>query len=794
MNKAKWTGFWKRYNVIIYNKKKFLKEFSADNLCKKLIKAGIEDKDISTVKKKFNDLSTSFDKEQFNRLVSFFLFNTPAVTKYLKSRSTSKAYVKLARLIAKNDIEDLKNKFDEIHTIYQWEQKPRGALYTCKIVKKINFSDIKSSDFTRYLSRSGLYGKYIPKRSFFYSKVYVIPFVRKQIPYDTYKIIALEKKGRKINILIPSHSEREDYIIKSVLSSKIGSFPDVLETEGSFRLLLNFVKKGYSQHFTLNRITFKKEDHFITAFSTSKKPLSINECGIYDNSKNKLDIESVSDMKLRNRELKGKDTFFVGVRSFNNGDLLGSISLDFAESKLSDNQIKQIKDDFKSDFSLDLKTFISHGDYTDEDICRIFLDSNGRKVNVRYPKAWAIYNDIRKYGLLAKQEKSKDKKYYCFNPHCRLKYVTQWKKYCEGCKSLLYPGKVINVSTIKEEQIISFLIKVFTNNGISYEKFDKVILKKKYSFVQIRLKKDSTVFMPISRKKISDNFLDVASLKFPNTVIIYTGVEGHKFEQEYNIKSIPLYEIFYNIIARKSLSYLSKIANQLTENRVNHIRALSKRVERRITNKNFYINNNKRQKNFGAELFEADCSVLLNYIFSNSLWLGTSKRGKALPDGISAFPLIPGKKGGCFIWDAKFSEKGRLSLGSISKNRKYVIDATSNRSVKQHGGLKSFVIIGNQKAPNNFKRNFKKVTKNRRSFKTTFISNKQLLRIYRYFKKHEKEILSNDLVRNTFLELFKQLFFKHKRIVAESLNDSKIKTVMKENRRKINQLKSSLNI
>jgi len=92
----------------------------------------------------------------------------------------------------------LKKRFTEIFLIYRWELKGRGKLYVSNFKKKVNFSQIKASDFTRYLS-SSLRGKYKSLESFTYNKYIIIPFYRRSGKYQkTYKVLAIKKTRKEL--------------------------------------------------------------------------------------------------------------------------------------------------------------------------------------------------------------------------------------------------------------------------------------------------------------------------------------------------------------------------------------------------------------------------------------------------------------------------------------------------------------------------------------------------------------------------------------------------------------------
>lgn len=246
------------------------------------------------------------------------------------------------------------------------------------------------------------------------------------------------------------------------------------------------------------------------------------------------------------------------------------------------------------------------------------------------------------------------KSVYCFDPYCKLRYNQQWnRKYCPNCGGILFSDKTIVVPTIKKIQIINFLNKISYEKNLVFENFNKTILRKKNNFSQIIINGISLTVLPIT-KILNNNELEILSFRFPNLFLIETMEQSYRITKDYKIISKSLFEFFYNIIYSKPSSAIIDIAKEVKANIMNRVRELAIKSSKRLNDPSFYIDKNSVYKNFGAELFEADCSVIFNYIFSNSIWLGASKRGKQVPDGISAFPISLKKRGGCFIWDAKF--------------------------------------------------------------------------------------------------------------------------------------------
>jgi len=168
--------------------------------------------------------------------------------------------------------------------------------------------------------------------------------------------------------------------------------------------------------------------------------------------------------------------------------------------------------------------------------------------------------------------------------------------------------------------------------------------------------------------------------------------------------------------------------------------------------------------------------------------LGASSRGQAFPDGITAFPFLDTHKG-CFIWDAKFSEGQKVVLGKKEKNENYIKYAKNNFNIKENGGLKGFVFIGNRNAPKNFLREYRKLIGKRR-IKVSFIRPEHLLEIFKHYKTNENRINNNLKVKQIFIELMNKIFFSTVRgNKSFVLQNSYLKQSLENNRKKYKSIK-----
>ena len=786
-------AFWKKIGIIIsVNQDKFIRNFNQEKYVKKLTRSGVTLTDINYIMKKFNSLTTNSDIIEFYRISEFYLKSPSTAQKFFKSKTRPATYRKLINTYCGLSLEDVKTVLFNLSLVYRWEIKGRGSIfYAKKISKRIAIKNIKARDITYHLNRHEDATTYRTFKSFIYNKYRVIPFKRERDEFETYKFIAIKELKKRLEIFITYDSDKEIQIIKNSLSLRIKTFLEIPELRADFSRLLKFIISGASTNFMLIGIKLRKDDYTVTAFPTTRKHQSISQLDFFKRFGDNINEENVLEMLIQHKSIEGKNTFRIEINSILNGNLLGALYIRFVDSKLDDNEIKIIEKDFKADFGVQLRRFIISKKLSNQDICRIYLHNPNnkvrKKIDLHIPEAFTIYNSIKRYGLLPRNKEKSDNKGYCFNSRCRRRHEIQWHRaYCENCQSLLFPGKTVIIPRIDQPQIINFLKQYFAEQNIPYQVFPKYILSKKHLLIQITLNGEQVQFLPLSRK-LSDNEIEIISFRFPALIILDTKGQFDASHDSRAITTIDLYKFYFEIIIKNNGNYLISILRTLNSKKIERIRSMGYLASNRITNYHFYKGKNNVYPNYGAELFEADCSAILNYIFSNSIWLGTAQRGQKVPDGISSLPLRTRQRDGCIMWDAKFAESARVTIGSASKYAHYVKDGKANKTIKSNGGLKAFIFIGNKCPPKCFNRNFKKVAKARRNLKFNFMSNHQLHQIFEFYKKNEPHINSSDQIRIIFFTMIKEVLFKkkNKKTVVEIIENIKLSKLLRETQNSI---------
>ncbi len=178
-------------------------------------------------------------------------------------------------------------------------------------------------------------------------------------------------------------------------------------------------------------------------------------------------------------------------------------------------------------------------------------------------------------------------------------------------------------------------------------------------------------------------------------------------------------------------------------------------------------------------MFEADCSVILDSILGNSLWLGAKHRGSSVPDGFTAFPIL-NQKQGCIIWDGKFSQGKSVVMGNFAKNKRYIKAAKTNASIVANGGLKAFVFLSNNPFPKKFNQKYKSLTKGSR-IKINFLQGAQLKLISDHYNRFEKVIQNNSIAKRHYIDFLKDLLFLKKGVQTEIVETKDLKQKLTAN-------------
>ena len=644
-------------------------------------------------------------------------------------------------------------------------EKGDGRVFEIKYRGKGSIKRINGVIFSRLLSSNHENASYSSLGVFTIGVDTIIPIRKDSEGKSVYKFIRITKNKHTILVRISADSPKEINLIKYKISDYFNSYLDTPEYVGDFAKFLNFLKTGDSEHLTLIGVNYFDKGFKISVFPQNNKDENVTSYGPFKrhvNAFSKENIGNIISVRVANKEIKTRNQTFINFYTFLTEGIIGAVTLSLDDRRLNLAERIKFRKDYISDFDVPLDKLVHLGSIDESEIYRLFLQNiprKQRKLQLRSEASMRIYKLLSESNLISPHFDSEDKGAYCFNSSCRLKFQRKWNlKYCPSCKDLLFVDKKIIVSTIEEKKASEFIYKTCLEIGIQAKKFERRILGRIIYLVEVRNKDNSACLLTIS-KKLNEHQIEVLRFRYPNLILITSKDDQNEFKQA-GVEAIDLYKFAQRLLL-KDTTYLKQLINRAKRNQLDLVRNVVDQIATRFVDEEYYKSKNQIAKNFGAELFEADCYVLLSYIFGNSIWLGANKRGSAFPDGITAFPLTKAKNG-CFIWDTKFCQSNQITFGSTEKNAKYVKDGKSNVSIKDNGGLKGFAFISNSEDSTNFQSKFNKIGKGK-VLKISLWSAKLIVNLFRHYKDHEQDVLQNSKIREIFLDSMKNLFFKAER-------------------------------
>lgn len=762
IEKVSWTRFWTSFEIYIPRTARWRSEYNPASDERRLMRKGVAEEYIKKVRLAFEQ-NYKEPLKQFHRFVNFFIRDTQIILVATNSNNSSEAFHKLFRKLHYSSFPQAKCIFQQIFLIQKFNEKGMGRSYIARYRGTGSIDNIKGTMFARTLSYNDRRAVYKSLPKFKFGGKTILTLLKSGSGRNIHKFIQLDREGGEIQIKISMDSQKEYNLAKFKLSEYFLTLVDTPEYRKNLKEFLKFLKNGESDHFKLIGIVFLDQDHKVSVFPQNNRLENIIRYTPLKEkfSRRRVDfLDKIVDIRITNKEIDTRSEIFIHFHTFYTDGVIGSILLNLQDKRLNSSERDKFHKDFKSDFGLPLDSFIRFDNVSNSDIYKTFLKNVVRKnkqVKLRSPSALEIYRILSSNGLISYEFDSKEQAAYCFNPNCRLKFKLKWnKKSCVNCHERLFRGRTVVVKKINENKVTDLIYKVSSELGFTVDKFERKLLGRKIYVNEIRKDEKSLCVIPIT-KDLNENELEVIRFRYPN-LLLATSKDNSDHISAKHIKVVELYLLIYKLMNKSSSKRtINSFLREVNRDIVRKNRNLSDESSSRFNNDNYYIQKNKEAKNLGAELFEADCSVLLSYIFGNTIWLGARTRGKPFPDGISALPLTE-KANGCFLWDTKFSETGRVVLGKDGKNDNYLKQGRKNPTIKDNGGLKGFVFVSNKTAPNNFLKKFRKLI-GRRRLKVTYLSSDQIFKLYRHYKDFENDINNNRRVQEVFVDSMRGLFF-----------------------------------
>ena len=754
----KWTAFWKGLGISIKKRNIFLRNYNpAKSDYASLMRIGIDRADIDKVRLSFKKYK---DPLLFREFVIFFKKDTATVMRWTGERNISAAFLKLSRIFHYNSFERVKERFHELYLLNEMNRKGEKRKYIGELKKRVSIEKLTIVRFSRLLNLGNKRSSYKALKPFKFDNSLIYP-IRKD--NQVYKFLKISKENNLLTIWVSVDSEKEFRIIRNALRAWFGIYIDTPEVKGDFTKFSAFLKKGESDHFIATGVTYFDDNYRISIFPKYNKPENATKYPPYKSKISRFasPTEKIAKLRILHKDIPTKGHIFINFLTYQTGAIIGAVVLNLDDRGLNSRERDVIRKDFNSDFALPLNEFISCHDLDEKEIYRKLLQNTPKRsteIELRDKNSLTIYKALVDGKLIPWQVELSQER-YCINKGCRLGFIRKLSgTHCENCGERLLNDKKILVEKIPEEKIADFVCESFKKLGLDAIKLRRKLLKRNIFVVAVNDGKNSIEIVTLT-KAIDDSQMEILRFRYPNLLIICSLENFDEFIQK-DIKVEELYEFIY-ILHKSDRKEIKKLITEINNDGIDRVRKYAKSSLSRITEDQFYKDKNTIAKNFGAELFEADCSTLFSYIFGNSIWLGARRRGEALPDGITAFP-ITGSSEGCFVWDSKFFESPRVTLGEKEKNEKYIKCAKTDRSIIDNGGLKGFVFVSNRNAPGNFLKEFQKLTKKRR-IKISFIQANHLASIFNHYKKYENRINNNLMIKKIFIESMDEIFFKTKK-------------------------------
>lgn len=737
---------------------RILKHYNPKKEYPALKQVGVGVEEIDRVRKAF---ATYHDELLFRKFSLFFRRDPPTIQRWTGAADPSAAFIRLFHIFQRNELRRLEKRFQELFLLHKLNEKGEGRKYEAAHGRSGSVLKFDPVRFSRLLNRRDERASFTVLPRIQFGEWTILPLLKKGSGSPVYKFIKLDKKDRKLLVRISADSPKEIELIRSVLNNAFRIYLDTPQVHATFDRLAQFLKTGDASHFLLTGGTYFHDEYRISVLPKYGRPQNIASCSSYSGRlANVSKPEAVfTQMRLLHKEIRARSQVFIDFRTPQSSSIIGAVLLNLNDRRLNSEERERIARDFRSDFELPLNEFIEYEDVPEEDVYKKLLQNIPKQpteFELRSERSLRIYRELVSAGLLPWKVQTNQAR-FCTKQDCRAAYQTKYnQKTCPVCGENMLAGRATVVEDIDEKRVADFAATICQQLGFQTTQFKRRLLTRDILVVEIRNGDDFIELVPIS-KALTDNQTEILRLRYPSLVLLTSRDDAAELRQKH-FETRELSNFAYSVRKPGAQAYVKRLLADSRGERPTHLTNHASGCRLRFVDDSVYLEKNKASKNFGAELFEADCSVLLSCIFGNSIWLGARKRGKALPDGVTAFP-VTGTRNGCFVWDAKFSSTDRVVLGSHDKNRKYISEARANETVAANGGVKGFLFVGNKPAPKTFTGLSRQLVGNKR-IKLSYWEMKHLRTLFDHFRAHQTVINSNNDVRDVFVDAVKELLFK----------------------------------
>ncbi len=781
-SKGNWTRFWRALRVNLGREETWKEEDIYKKDSKRLRRLTVESDDLIKVKDALKKYKSG--DIQFHRFTYFFAKDVETVRRWTKASNVSKAFLKLSNILTSSTRKIAKKKLSELLILIELFRKREIIQYEAKIQETINLSDLSIRGLLQLLKVGERNAGFKIEKEFIFDSFTVYCLSKKTGANEKiYKFILIRKKRSKVLINLALDTSDERNKVLAYISKKFSVPINRVKEKPNLNPFITFLKKGSSGSFILAGIEFVDNGFRINISPQYGKQLNVTENQIYKTilPTSNIDIlESIQRIRVVNLSSLGDMQVNINFINYKNEDIIGGMRLSLNAKGLTLSRRELLKEDFKNNFGFQLDIPLSF-DVDEKEIYKKFLFNPPKKkkrIEIVSDKSIEVSHKLLKYGLLPQPKSTEETARICTFHSCGLKFKPQWttSKICSCGNGLWDKGSTIVTQVIEENKVRDFLNRISEENNYGSEALFRGLIRRKIYPIEISNENETICLIPITTP-LKEQQLEVLKYRYPNLILV-TSRDDADILRSKDFLVQELHTLVFDLF-NDAKAILNDLLNKVTTEKSTKLKDLAKISSERIMNEDWY----KEQKNMGPEFFEADVSMILNYLFKNSIWLGARRRGASVPDSLSAFP-IEDKNRGCFLSDSKFSQRINADFGGIDKNKKYVHDGRSNKSVKQNGGLKGFVFISNKPAPNNFFSKMARVV-GRKHIKVGFLKNSHLLSFYEHIKYWENEIEMDGRKKAIFLDSMELIFLTPKSLkVSDKIvawTDDEIKSILDNN-------------
>ncbi len=754
-SKGNWTRFWKHLNVELGREEKWSDEQIYKKDFRRLTRLGVDLVVLNKTKKEFQKYKAGFI--QFHRFVYFFAKDPDSVRRWTKSRDASKAFLRLCYKITKNKRKSAKSLLGELLLLMELYRKREIVQYIAKTSRNINISSISGRGIMSTIRIGERNASFKIEKEFLYDKFRVYCMSKKiGASQKVYKFVLLKKLRNKLYINTALDTAEEKNKTLGHISKKLQIPIARIKGKPNLTNFINFLKNGTYASFSLTGVDFIDQGFRISISPQYSRPLNVTQNPYYQKllpESNIEILESIQRVRILNLTPYSMVQVKVHFLNYKNEDIIGGMRLSLNAQGVTLSKREALKEAFRQDFGFQLDTPLIF-DVEEKEIYKKFLHNPPKKkkrIEIVSEKSIEISHKLSEYDLLPQRKQLEETAKICTFHGCAKKFRDQWtaEKVCTCGHNLWENGSSILTQIIDEKKVSKFFERVAKESGYLTTPLLRDLIRRKIFPIEVVKDEKSLCLIPITTP-LNDQQLEILKYRYPNLILI-TSRDDKSALVANGFVVEELYSFVHGLFEDPKRKF-DEFIKIVTANKLSHLATLASISSSRILDERKYISKGA----IGMELFEADVSVLLNYIFKNSIWLGAKTRGQSLPDSLSAFPIEDEKKG-CFVADAKFTKKNSPDIGSIEKNEKYLTDGKKNTSIKLNGGLRGFLFISNKSAPSNFALKMQKII-GRKIVKGGYLKSSQILEIYNHLKQWENDFNIDGRKKNLFIKALEEIF------------------------------------